>query len=94
MTTDSNSTDIEIKIDELCIDVDVRLLLILSVLANADEGYIKGPNAIRNQIKAKIKENTEQKNSNNNSKKFSMYLELKKLIGSVSDAKNENFFVI
>lgn len=88
MTADSKSTDIEIKIDELCIDVDIRLLLILSVLANADEGYIKGPNAIRNQIKEKIKQNIEQKSSNNSSKKFSMYVELKKLIGSVSDAKN------
>jgi hypothetical protein len=72
--------------------------LILSVLANADEGYIKGPNAIRNQIKDKIRENNEKKSSDNSSssssKKFSMYIELKKLLGSVSDAKNENFFVI
>jgi hypothetical protein len=69
--------------------------LILSVLANADEGYIKGPNAIRNQIKDKIKENNEKKSSDSSSsKKFSMYIELKKLLGSVSDAKNENFFVI
>lgn len=55
MTSDEKTMDIEIKIDELCIDVDIRLLLILSVLANADEGYIKGPNAMRNQIRERVK---------------------------------------
>lgn len=31
---------------ELVIDVDVRLLMILSTLANTDERYIKGPEPI------------------------------------------------
>ncbi len=37
------STDIQVDIGDLYIDVDVRLLMILSTLANTDEKYIKGP---------------------------------------------------
>lgn len=35
---------------ELVIDVDVRLLMILSTLANTDEQYIKGPEPIIKKI--------------------------------------------
>lgn len=40
--------------NELCIDIDIRLLMLLSNLANTDQNYIKGPSPIKS-IDAVIK---------------------------------------
>jgi hypothetical protein len=43
ITMTDRSMDIQLDMNELYIDIDVRLLMILSTLANTDEKYIKGP---------------------------------------------------
>jgi hypothetical protein len=43
ITMTDKSMDIQLDMKELYIDIDVRLLMILSTLANTDEKYIKGP---------------------------------------------------
>jgi hypothetical protein len=43
--------NMDVKMSELFIDVDIKLLLILTTLANTDESYIKGPKSIKALIK-------------------------------------------
>jgi len=38
---------ISIEIEELVIDIDVKILLILSKVAITDEAYIKGPKPLK-----------------------------------------------
>ena len=47
MTMTDKAMNIEIPMSELCLDVDIKLLLILTNLANTDENYIKGPQPIQ-----------------------------------------------
>lgn len=68
------------------IDVDIRLLMILSTLANTDQKYIQGPEQVK---KADMVDQDIQKDkSKAESKKMELRLELRKIVGSVSDIRN------
>lgn len=83
-----DSTDIQIQLHELVIDVDVRLLMILSTLASTDENYTKGPEPVIKKVAV------EAETKGKTSKKFTMLVEMKKLLGSVCDRSKEKFAII
>lgn len=78
--------------NELCIDIDLRLLLLLSNLANTDQNYIKGPNPIKS-IEPAIKQEPKEK-PQASTKKFALVFSINKLIGSVCDSSKEKFVFI
>lgn len=55
MASNQTETYMEIQLSELSLDVDVKLLLILSNLAILDEAYTKGPKPVLRKKTKKIK---------------------------------------
>ena len=53
MKMNDMSNYINVDIDEIKVDIDVKVLLTLSTIANADPSYIEGPKPIREKKKPK-----------------------------------------
>jgi hypothetical protein len=101
LTMDEQAMDIDITMSEICVDADVRLLLVLSTLANTEETYIRGPTPPRLPSLEQKEQPGQPEQADKASsppsappKRMSLVLNLGKFVTCVSDSSKSKFVFI